>query len=142
LKRLRLRDAGWDNVGRARIDVNEMRGLFCLKFGSRESLSYLGPGRVFLGRVSLVPSVSLWALFSEKFWAFFFFVELGVAIKGNYDALRSDAFLSLSLLLLLLVVLSACDSLLISPVGSLTLPICPTNAKPLLVIGPHVVIPP
>ena len=72
MKRLRLRDAGWDNVGRARIDVNEMRALFCLKFGSRESLSYLGPGRVFLGRVSLVPSVFLWAFFSGKFWAFFF----------------------------------------------------------------------
>ena len=52
---------------------------------------------------------------------FFFFVELGVAIKGNYDALRSDAFLSLLLLLLLLVVLSVFDSLLISTVVLLSL---------------------
>jgi len=136
LKRLHLRDAGWGNVGRARIGIRKMTGLFCLKFGSHESLSCPGPGRFFLGRVSLAPSVSLWAFFSEKFWAFFF-VELGFAIKGNYDALRSDAFLSLSLLLPLLVVLSARDSPLISPVVLLSLPFTPLYKKHHLQIMRH-----
>ena len=104
-----------------------MAGLFCLRFGSHGSLSYPVPGGFFWVEFLWFPRC-LCGLSFPRNSGLFFFCRAGCCDKGNYDALRSDAFIPLSLLLLL-VVLSARDSLLISPVVLLSLPFTPLYKK-------------